>query len=58
MENKKEDEFFDKAEAQILSKEEEQAMYEQFQSTMAVSTKMQTIIEQIEHLEKQDWFIS
>ena len=55
---KKEDEFFDKAEAQILSKEEEQAMYEQFQSVMAVSTKMETILQQIDYLEKQDWFVS
>lgn len=55
---KKEDEFFNKAEAEIISKEEEQAMYEQFQSVMAVSTKMQTILEQINYLEKQDWFVS
>ena len=55
---KKEDEFFNKAEAEILSKEEEQEMYEQFQSVMAVSTKMQTILEQIDYLEKQDWFVS
>ncbi|AJZ76053.1 hemerythrin domain-containing protein [Candidatus Nitrosotenuis cloacae] len=55
---KKEDEFFNKAEAEIISKEEEQAMYEQFQSVMAVSTKMQTILEQIDYLEKQDWFVS
>ncbi|WP_100182854.1 hemerythrin domain-containing protein [Candidatus Nitrosotenuis aquarius] len=55
---KKEDEFFNKAEAQIISKEEEQAMYEQFQSVMAVSTKMETILQQIDYLEKQDWFVS
>jgi hemerythrin-like domain-containing protein len=55
---KKEDEFFNKAEAQIISKEEEQAMYEQFQSVMAVSTKMEIILQQIDHLEKQDWFVS
>jgi hemerythrin-like domain-containing protein len=55
---KKEDEFFNKAEAEVISKEEERAMYEQFQSVMAVSTKMQTILEQINYLEKQDWFVS
>lgn len=55
---KKEDEFFNKAEAEIISKEEEQAMYEQFQSVMAVSTKMETILQQIDYLEKQDWFVS
>lgn len=55
---KKEDEFFNKAEAEVISKEEEQAMYEQFQSVMAVSTKMQIILEQIDYLERQDWFVS
>jgi hemerythrin-like domain-containing protein len=55
---KKEDEFFNKAEAQILSIEEEQQMYEQFQSVMAVSTKMQVILEQLDYLEKQYWFVS
>lgn len=55
---KKEEEFFNKAEAEIISKEEEQAMYEQFQSVMAVSTKMETILQQIDYLEKQDWFVS
>ena len=55
---KNEEEFFKKAETEVLSKEEEHAMYEQFQSVMAVSTKMKTILEQIEYLEKQDWFVS
>lgn len=55
---KKEDEFFNKAEANVLPKEEEQAMYEQFQSVMAVSTKMETILQQIDYLEKQIWFVS
>jgi hemerythrin-like domain-containing protein len=55
---KKEDEFFNKAEAEILSKEEEQQMYEQFQSVMAISTKMETILQQLDYLEKQDWFVS
>ncbi|MEM2160283.1 MAG: hemerythrin domain-containing protein [Candidatus Nitrosotenuis sp.] len=55
---KKEDEFFNKAEAEVLPKEEEQAMYEQFQSVMAISTKMETILQQIDYLEKQVWFVS
>jgi hypothetical protein len=55
---KKEDEFFNKAEAEVLSKEEEQAMYEQFQSVMAVSTKMETILKQLDYLETQNWFNS
>jgi hemerythrin-like domain-containing protein len=54
----KEEEFFKKAETQVLSKEEEQEMYQQFQSVMAVSTKIQTIMKEIEYLENQDWFIS
>jgi hemerythrin-like domain-containing protein len=54
----KEEEFFKKAQGDVLSKEEEQAMYEQFQSIMAVSTKIQTIIGEIEYLEKQDWVVS
>jgi hemerythrin-like domain-containing protein len=53
----KEDEFFKKA-PQVLSKEEEQAMYEQFQSVMAVSTKVETVMKEIEYPEKQDWFTS
>ncbi len=55
---KKEEEFFNRAEAEILPKEEEQAMYEQFQSVMAISTKMETILNQIDYLEKQNWFMS
>lgn len=50
-----EEEFFKKA-PEVLSKDEEQAMYEQFQSVMAVSTKIETVMREIEHLEKQDWF--
>ena len=34
-----EEEFFDKAESEILSREEEYDMYEQFKSVMIVSTK-------------------
>jgi hemerythrin-like domain-containing protein len=52
----KEEEFFKQAQNQVLSKEEEQEMYEQFQSVMAVSTKIQTVMKEIEYLEKQDWF--
>jgi hemerythrin-like domain-containing protein len=55
---KKEEEFFSKAQAEVLSKEEEQEMYEQFQSVMAISTKIETVLKEIERLEKQDWFVS
>ena len=53
----KEDEFFKQA-PNVLSSEEEQEMYEQFQSVMAVSTKIETVMKEIEYLEKQDWFAS
>ena len=52
----KEEKFFDKAESEILSKEEEFEMYEQFKSVMAITTKMQDMIKEIEFLEKQPWF--
>jgi hemerythrin-like domain-containing protein len=55
---KKEEEFFTKAQSEILSKEEEQEMYEQFQSVMAISTKIETILKEIDYLEQQDWFKS
>ncbi|MGQ0772639.1 MAG: hemerythrin domain-containing protein [Nitrososphaerota archaeon] len=55
---KKEEEFFAKAQSEVLSKEEEQEMYEQFQSVMAVSTKIETILKEIDYLEQQDWFKS
>lgn len=55
---KNEEEFFKIAQSQILSAEEEKAMYEQFQAVMAVSTKIQTILKEIEYLEQQPWFNS
>jgi hemerythrin-like domain-containing protein len=51
----KEENFFDKAEAEIISKEEEFEMYEQFKSVMTVSKKMEDMIKEIEYLENQDW---
>ena len=52
----KEENFFDKAEAEVLSKEEEYDMYEQFKSVMAISKKMKDMIKEIEYLENQSWF--
>ncbi len=52
---RKEDEFFDKAEKTVLSKEEEQEMYEQFQSVMAITKKIEEMIKQIDYLENQPW---
>lgn len=52
----KENEFFDKAEKTVLSKEEEQEMFEQFQSVMAITKKIGEMIKQIDYLENQIWF--
>ena len=51
----KEEDFFDKAESEILSKEEEFDMYEQFKSVMTISKKMEDLIKEIEYLETQSW---
>ena len=54
----KEEQFFDKAENEVLSKEEEMEMFEQFRSVIAITTKMQKMIKEIEYLEKCPWFIT
>ena len=51
----KEEDFFDKAESEVLSKEEEIDMYEQFKSVMTISKKMEDMIKEIEYLENQPW---
>ena len=51
----KEEDFFDRAEAEVLTKEEELDMYEQFKSVMTVSKKMQDMIKEIEYLESRPW---
>lgn len=51
----KEEDFFDKAEVEVLSKEEEIDMYEQFKSVMTISKKMEDMIKEIEYLENQSW---
>ena len=52
---KKEEQFFEKAEKEILSKEEEQEMLEQFQSISAIAEKVTSLLEDIDYLEEQDW---
>lgn len=52
----KENEFFDKAQETVLSKEEEQEMFEQFQSVMVITKKIEEMIKQIDFLENQFWF--
>ena len=51
----KEEKFFDKAEAEVISNDEEYEMYEQFKSVMTISKKMDDMIKEIEYLENQDW---
>ncbi len=51
----KENKFFDNAQ-KVLSKEEEQAMFDQFQSFVLITTKIDEIIKNIDYLEKQSWF--
>ena len=52
----KEEDFFDEAEKIVLSKEEEQEMYEQFSSVMAITKKIEDMIKEIDFLENQPWF--
>jgi hemerythrin-like domain-containing protein len=51
----KEDKFFDTAQNQILSKEEEQMMYEEFRAVTAVLTKFEEMVHTIDYLENRPW---
>ena len=53
---KKEEAFFDRAESEILSREEEQEMFEQFKSVMVTTKKMEEMIREITILEDSSWF--
>lgn len=53
----KENKFFDEAEAQALSKEEETEMYEQYRSVIATVKKVDDMIKEIDWLEQRDWFL-
>ena len=50
------DAFFDRAENDVLSKEEEKEMFEQFQSIIAITSKIDEMIKVIDYLENQPWF--
>jgi hemerythrin-like domain-containing protein len=52
----KEETFFNKVEETILSKEEEQEMYDQFKSVMSITKKIDEMIKEIDYLEQQSWF--
>lgn len=51
----KEDRFFDVAEKQVLSKEEEDMMYEEFRAVTAVATMFDEMVRSIEYLEQTSW---
>jgi len=52
----KEEDFFDKAENIVLSKEEEREMYEQFTSVSTISTKLSELLNEIKQLQEKTWF--
>ena len=52
----KENKFFDDAEANILSKEEEIEMYEQYRSVIAIVKKVEQMISEIDWLETRQWY--
>ena len=52
----REEDFFERAEKEVLSKEEEKDMFEEFQSAMAITKKMESILKEIDYLENQQWF--
>ncbi|MDC8453341.1 MAG: hemerythrin domain-containing protein [Candidatus Nitrosotalea sp.] len=51
----KEDKFFDAAESQVLSQDEEKMMYEEFRSVTAVATRLDEMIKSIDYLESTPW---
>ncbi len=51
----KEDEFFNIAEKQVLSPEEERMMYEEFRAVNAVMAKLDDLIKSIDYLEHTVW---
>lgn len=54
----KEDKFFDIAQKQVLSEEEEKMMYEEFRAVTAVVTKIDDMVRTIDYLEKTTWMQS
>ena len=53
----KENKFFDEAEANVLSKEEETEMYEQYRSIFAIVKKKEDMIAEIDWLESREWYL-
>jgi hemerythrin-like domain-containing protein len=54
----KEEKFFDTAQEEILSAEEEKIMYEEFRSVTAITTKIDDMIKSIDSLEEKSWMRS
>jgi hypothetical protein len=52
----REEDFFERAEKEVLSKEEEKDMFEDFQSAMVITKKMESILKDLDYLENQEWF--
>lgn len=51
----KEEDLFDRAEAETLSREEEYEMYEQFRSVLATSKRLDEMLKEIDRLESRPW---
>ena len=51
----KEDKFFDAAQTQVLSQDEEKMMYEEFKAVTAVATKLDDMIKSLDYLESTPW---
>ena len=51
----KEENFFDHTEKEILSKEEEKLMYEEFRAVTTITTKLDEMLELISKLELKPW---
>lgn len=51
----KEDMFFDIAEKQVLSPEEEKMMFDEFKAVNAVVTKLDELLKSIDYLEQTEW---
>ena len=52
----REEDFFERAEKEVLSKEEEKDMFEDFQSAIAITKKLESILKDLDYLENQEWF--
>ncbi|MCV0431685.1 hemerythrin domain-containing protein [Nitrosopumilus sp.] len=52
----KENKFFDDAEAQVLTKQEESEMYEEYKSVFAIVKKAEDMILEIDSLESCSWY--